>query len=86
MTDEFKRNSIVSTQLNLNIDRIGDIKIPLVPSREQKEIYSFLEKSENQYDHIIKLHTKKIQKLYEYRQSLTSAFVTGKVRVTEDMI
>ena len=86
MTDEFIRNSIVSTQLNLNIDRIGDIKIPMVPPKEQEDICSFLDKSEDRYDHFLKLYNKKIQKLHEYRQSLISSAVTGKVRVTEDMI
>lgn len=86
MTDEFIRNSIVSTQLNLNIDRIGDIRIPLVPLKEQEDICSFLDKSEDRHDHLLELYDKKIQKLHEYRQSLISSAVTGKIRITEDMI
>ena len=86
MTNEFIRNSVVSTQLNLNVDRIGEIKMPLVPKVEQEEIYTFLDKEENTYEKTIKLYNQKIEKLNEFRQSLISSVMTGKLRVSENMI
>lgn len=86
LESELFRISIVSTQPNINIDRIGDIRIPLVPLPEQKRISSILDDVEERYDKLIKLHLRKIYLLNEQKQSLISSVVTGKVRVTEDMI
>ena len=86
MTNEFIRNSIVSTQLNLNIDRIGDIKIPNVPFKEQEKIFSYLDKTGIKYDQLIQINSDKVKKLKEYRQSLISSIVTGKIRVEKNML
>ena len=56
------------------------------PKSEQKEISEILDKIISEHKVVTELHLQKIQLLKEYRQSLISSVVTGKVRVTEDMI
>jgi type I restriction enzyme S subunit len=71
---------------NLDLDGFMTELIPLPPIKEQREIASFL-KTEN------KIFLKRLQQLMryidllrEYRQSIISSTVTGKVRVSEDML
>ena len=56
------------------------------PNSEQIEISEMLDKIISEHKVVEELHLQKIQLLKEYRQSLISSVVTGKVRVTEDMI
>ena len=42
MKDEFLKNSVKSTQLNLNVDRVGSIKLPLPDLDEQLKIVGLL--------------------------------------------
>ena len=67
----------------------SDIKkfLVLLPSRDEQEIISkFINKETSKLDLITEKHHDRIRLLKEYRQSLISSVVTGKVRVTEDMI
>ena len=63
-----------------------EIKIVVPPLNEQKIIFQCLDKNTGQIDVLIEKMQKKISFLNEYRQSLISSVVTGKVRVTEKMI
>ena len=63
-----------------------EIKIVVPPLNEQKIIFQCLDKNTGQIDALIEKMQKKISFLSEYRQSLISSVVTGKVRVTEKMI
>lgn len=49
-------------------------------------IFSYLDKKTSQTDSLIEKEAKCIELLKEYRQSLISNVVTGKVRITEEMI
>lgn len=67
----------------------SDIKkfFVLLPSRDEQEIISkFVNKETSKLDLITEKHHERIRLLKEYRQSFISSAVTGKVRVTEDMI
>tara|TARA_Y100001968_G_scaffold84523_1_gene75651 strand:- start:3241 stop:4560 length:1320 start_codon:yes stop_codon:yes gene_type:complete len=86
MTEEFERNAIVSTQLNLNVDRLGDIKIPKIPLNEQLKIVEVLDEKVNQFDLLIHKEIERSTFLKEYRQSLISSVVTGKIRITEESV
>lgn len=86
MKEEFERNSVVSTQLNLNVERIGDIKVPKISIEVQKKIVILLNKEVEQIDSILSKETKKIKLLKEYSQSLISSVVTGKIRITKSML
>lgn len=62
------------------------IKIPLPPLLEQRQISDYLDKKTSKIDQMVDIETKRINLLKEYRQSLISSVVTGKIRVTEDII
>ncbi len=79
-------NSVVSAQPNLSMESLGNFYIPVPPVDEWNEIHEFLSEKNNKIELLENLELKKILYLKEYRQSLISSVVTGKVRVTEDMI
>lgn len=76
----------MGTQLNLNTDTVGDVQITFPPKREQEKVVLHLEDGLEKMDQLIYFEQQRRNKLNEYRQSLISSVVTGKVRVTEDMI
>ena len=82
MRKEFINNSIVSTQLNLNVERVKDIKAPIIDSIEiQKEISEYLDKKCGIIDSAIANKENGIAKLVEYKKSLIYECVTGKREV-----
>lgn len=81
MKDELIRNTIKSTQMNLNLDRVGSIKLPLPSIREQETITNLIELNLKHNDDLIFNEEERIKLLKEYKQSLISEVVTGKKRV-----
>ena len=71
---------------NLDIGGFLSEKFFLPPKEEQEQIQLFLDNSIKKILHLIRKHTDRLKLLREYRQSLISSLVTGKVRVTEDMM
>ncbi|WP_259016600.1 restriction endonuclease subunit S [Emticicia fluvialis] len=57
------------------------ISVPKPQFQEQKEIVIFLDNQTTIIDKSIEIETQKIEKLKEYRQSLISNVVTGKIKV-----
>ena len=57
------------------------VPLPLIPMDEQKDIAEYLNKETARIDSIIADITEQIEKLKEYRQSVISEVVTGKVAV-----
>lgn len=78
MKEQFMRNAIISTQMNLNINIVKEEFIPLPSLAEQKEIVKFLEKKSDYIDTAIQQKQKLIEKLTEYKKSLIYECVTGK--------
>ena len=70
----------------ISLDVINNLPILVPPRDEQDQIINFLNERLQNNDQIVDTETKRIDLLKEYRQSLISSAVTGKVRVTEDMI
>ena len=71
---------------NIYFDDIKDVLIPYFPIHKQNETY---QRVVSHHENLVKsfsLIEKKISYLYEYRQSLISSVVTGKIRITEDMV
>ena len=68
----------------LTIEGIRDFQITLPPISEQEQIVKYLDKQTEEIDTLIQLEQKKIETLQEYRQSLISEVVTGKIRVCEE--
>ena len=82
MKDEFLKNSVKSTQLNLNVDRVGSIKLPLPDLDEQLKIVRLLNNGLKNFDDIISSEEKRLELLDQYRISMTSDYVLGRRRVT----
>jgi len=75
----------LGTQLNLNTDTIGDIKIPVPDALEQRSIVVFLDRETAKIDVLSSTIDKGIEKLREYRSTLISAAVTGKIDVRDEV-
>lgn len=73
-------------QWDLSFDEFKSLKVILPPVDEQKDIYNRLTRELEFNSQLSNLESKKVKFLEEYRQSLISSVVTGKVRVNEDMI
>jgi len=67
----------------LTIEGIRNFRIPLPPISEQQQIVEFLDKKTNLIDTTISREQKRIELLKEYRQSLISNVVTGKIKVCD---
>ena len=72
------------TQPNIGMGVIENLKIVLPPLQEQQPIIDFLNHKIIDIDNLVDLEQKKIDLLKEYRQSLISEVVTGKIKVTTD--
>lgn len=81
--DWIKLNSVVSTIENVNGDKYQNFQYPKPPSKEQQEIVEYLDKHTKEIDDLVSLEQKKIELLKEYRQSLISEVITGKIKVVE---
>jgi type I restriction enzyme S subunit len=66
----------------LTIEGIRDFQITIPPLSEQNEIVSYLDGQTQLIDKIISIEERRIELLKEYRQSLISEVVTGKIDVS----
>jgi len=73
----------MGTQLNLNTDTVGCIKVGLPPSLEIHEIVSYIVKQKEKYDLLISSAYEFIELIQERRTALISAAVTGKIDVRD---
>lgn len=82
MKQEFIRTAIVSTQLNLNIERVKELVVPITYDKdEQKDIVDLLDEKCDKIDGIIKAKKKLIENMEDYKKSLIFDSVTGKRKV-----
>jgi type I restriction enzyme S subunit len=71
----------MGTQLNLNTDTIGSIRVGLPPPDELDAILRFIECETGRFDQLIEEADSAMQLLRERRSALISAAVTGKIDV-----
>lgn len=77
---------LTSTINQLTVSTLENLKFPYVADPiEQQKIHDFLSKKISLFDKLIKKENNKLILLKEYRQSLISSVVTGKMRVMENM-
>ena len=76
------RNSVLP---GLNRDAAEGQHVPLITVKEQTQIANFLDQKTEQIDKLISAEHRKIQLLKEYRQSLISEAVTGKIDVRNEV-
>ncbi|UTA66515.1 restriction endonuclease subunit S [Emticicia sp. 21SJ11W-3] len=74
-------DAVQSAQPNLSMENLGNFCFTFPPLFEQKDIVKFLDNQTTIIDKSIEIETQKIEKLKEYRQSLISNVVTGKIKV-----
>ena len=84
---EFKKWSrgIMEVRLRLYFDQFGQIPLVFPPVNEQDKIVDFLDQKTGQIDELIVTEGQKIELLKEYRQSLISEAVTGKIDVRSEV-
>lgn len=75
----------MGTQLNLNTDTIGSIRLPFPSRAEQKGIVEYLGLECGKIDGLIEKALEVVDTLREYRSALILAAVTGKIDVREDV-
>jgi type I restriction enzyme S subunit len=83
MKSELLRRAPVNTQGNLNMERIGALKMPLPPIEEQRRIVTHIEESIGRLDVATGISIREIELLREYRNRLMADVLTGKVDVRQ---
>jgi type I restriction enzyme S subunit len=83
MKTEFLLEAPVNTQGNLNVERIGDMGIPLPPVEEQERVVACIESKTASFESAISRLEREIDLLREYRTRLVADVVTGKLDVRE---
>lgn len=82
---EYRRELIPTIiQPSLRMEDLDRMTIILPPLSEQSQIVQFLDEKTAIIDKTIELEGKRIEYLKEYRQSLISEVVTGKIKVITD--
>lgn len=71
---------------SLSQELLKNLSVVLPPVSEQLEIYKYLEKKLHQIDDAISIQILQIEKLKEYKTTLINSAVTGKIRITPDMV
>ena len=79
--DTIMANSVGVTYPAINAPQIGQFPCILPNMQEQKQIASFLDKETSRIDSITQKITTQIEKLQEYRKTLISQAVTGKIDI-----
>ena len=79
---------ICSRKRSKNVEKseISNIKVNLPPLSEQQQIVTYLDQKTQEIDTSIQTEEKKIEHLKEYRQSLISNVVTGKIDVRDNVL
>ena len=70
----------------INREDLLNFSIFLPPLPEQQQIVTYLDQKTQEIDQSIETEEKKIEHLKEYRQSLISNVVTGKVDVRDTVL
>jgi len=80
-----KLNSVISTIENVNGDKYQNFQYPKPPVHEQDEIVEFLNIQTKEIDVLVSFEQYKIDLLKEYRQSVISEVITGKIDVRTNL-
>ena len=81
--DALVLNWSYGTQQNIGMGVLSNIEIPCPPLKEQTEIIQYLDAQNTKFDKLIGTQSALIEKLKEYRSSIISHAVTGKIDVRE---
>ena len=81
--DALVLNWSYGTQQNIGMGVLSNIEIPCPPLKEQAEIIQHLDAQNTKFDKLINTQSQLIEKLKEYRSTIISHAVTGKIDVRE---
>jgi type I restriction enzyme S subunit len=71
---------------NLSFNDFKHMKIVVPPIEEQKDIVEFIDTQTQKIDQAIALQQQQIDKLKEYKTTLINSAVTGKIKITPEMV
>ena len=71
---------------SINSDKLVGVKILIPPLQEQQQIVDYLDLETSKIDKLVNIESKRINLLKEYRQSLISDVVTGKVDIRSEVL
>ena len=81
---QLKLTSKGSIMEGLNSSIVKELTLMTPPISEQQQMVEYLDEQTQLIDNIISIEEKRIELLKEYRQSIISELVTGKLKVTTD--
>ena len=84
--DSFIVEQTGSTTPTISQEKINNFYILKPPPQEQQQIVDYLDKETLKIDKLVDIESKRIDLLKEYRQSLISEVVTGKVDVRDEVL
>lgn len=85
MKAEFLKTAVTNTQLNLNVERVGNVYMPVTSNlQEQQEIIDYLDKRCIEIDSIITEKEEQLVILEQYKKSLIYEYVIGKKEVPDN--
>ncbi len=78
---DLNQYSMAAAQPGLSVDRVINLRVPIPPAEEQKEIAKFIERETETIINALNRAQREISLIREYRTRLISDVVTGKVDV-----
>jgi len=78
-------DAVQSAQPNLSMENLGNFFIPYPSIKEQNAIAIYIGRKTSEFDTLIQKQQTRIHLLKEYRQSLISEVVTGKICVVNEI-
>ena len=82
---DLQRYATGSTAQGIKASKLCLLKLNLPPLKEQKQIVEYLDQKTQETNELISTEQRKIELLKEYRQSLISEVVTGKIDVRSEV-
>lgn len=81
-----RATGIVEGLIRLYTSDLFDIHVPVAPAEEQLAILAYAEEQSKTYNLAIDLQQTQIEKLKEYKTTLINSAVTGKIKITPEMV
>jgi len=82
-TMNLNQYSVSAAQPGLSIENLKALQLPVPPIDEQQTIVALIEEECSRLDNLIEKYKKQIELFQEYRTTLISEVVTGKIKVEE---
>ncbi|EGR2977859.1 restriction endonuclease subunit S, partial [Vibrio parahaemolyticus] len=81
-----RATGIVEGLIRLYTDDLFDMSVPVAPSEEQEKILNYIDIKGKELDQVISIQLMQIEKLKEYKTALIDRAVTGKIKITPEMV